>query len=109
MKVIETLKGAVRMAAKHNSEVQEKPACILWPDGERQWESVISRLQAEMPELFQLGEYLPGKRVGPAIWLRCVIVERFQVLHFPMEQCRFSTYQGSRDKTCVLSNPAPNT
>jgi len=26
-----------------------------------------------MPELFQLGDYLPGKRIGPAIWLRCVI------------------------------------
>jgi hypothetical protein len=73
MKVIDSIKTTVRGAAKHNSDVQEKPSCILWPDGERHWESVIPRLQSEMPELFQLGDYLPGKRIGPAIWLRCVI------------------------------------
>jgi len=73
MKVIDSIKTSVRGAAKHNSDVQEKPSCILWPDGDRHWESVIPRLQSEMPELFQLGDYLPGKRIGPAIWLRCVI------------------------------------
>ena len=64
---------SVRNAAKYNPDVQISPSCILWPDGERHWESVIPRLQSEMLELFQLGDYLPGMRIGPAIWLRCVI------------------------------------
>jgi hypothetical protein len=73
MRIIEYLTKELRSASVFNADVQEKPSCILWPDGERHWESVIPRLQIEMPELFQLGDYLPGKRIGPAIWLRCVI------------------------------------
>ena len=38
-----------------------------------QWETVIPRLQNELPELLLLGDYEPDKRIGPAIWLRCVI------------------------------------
>jgi len=49
------------------------PAAILWPDGDRQWGPVASRLQAEMPEMFILGPFDPEKRTGPAIWLRCVL------------------------------------
>ena len=44
------------------------------PDGDRQWEAVAARLQAELPEMFILGEYDVGKKTGPGIWLRCVIV-----------------------------------
>lgn len=53
-----------------------KPAAILWPDKDRQWEPVIVRLQGEIPHLFVLGDYSPDNRTGPAIWLRCVIAER---------------------------------
>ena len=73
MKVIDRLLKAVRSAAVFNPDVQVAPACILWPDADRQWEKIISRLQAELPEIFILGDYQPEKRIGPAIWLRCVI------------------------------------
>ncbi|MFO0223880.1 MAG: hypothetical protein ACK56E_11250 [Planctomyces sp.] len=73
MIVLNFLSSTIRSAATHNPDAQSPPACILWPDGDRQWESVIARLQSEIPELFQLGDYLPGKKIGPAIWLRCVI------------------------------------
>lgn len=73
MRVVECLVKALRDAAAHNPDVQVAPACILWPDGDRQWEPVVPRLQGEMPELFRLGDFDPGKRQGPAIWLRCVI------------------------------------
>lgn len=73
MRIIEHLIKSVRDAAKYNSDVQVPPACILWPDKDRQWETVIPRLQAELPELLVLGVYEPEKRTGPAIWLRCVI------------------------------------
>jgi hypothetical protein len=89
MRVMEHLLKAVRDAAVFNPEVQVAPACILWPDRDRQWEAVIPRLQAELPELFILGDYTPEKRSGPAIWLRCVIAgktddESLPVKHTPI-------------------------
>jgi len=73
MRVLDHLLKAVRDAAVYNPEVQVAPACILWPDRHRQWETVIPLLQVELPELLILGDYAPDKRTGPAIWLRCVI------------------------------------
>jgi hypothetical protein len=32
----------------------------------------MPELQRMMPELFLLGSYAPDKRVGPALWLRCI-------------------------------------
>lgn len=73
MRFIEHFIKKIRLAAVYNSDVQVAPACILWPDSDRQWEAVIPHLQNELPELFILGDYEPEKRKGPAIWLRCVI------------------------------------
>ncbi len=57
--------SAIRSAAVFNPDVQAAPACILWPDRDRQWEAVIPRLQAELPELFVLGDYDPEQRGEP--------------------------------------------
>ena len=74
MRVKELLLKAVRdAAANYDPEVKIAPACVLWPDRDRQWEAVIPLLQAELPELLILGDYAPEKRTGPAIWLRCII------------------------------------
>lgn len=77
------LQKAVRSAAKYNPEIQVAPACILWPDRDRQWEAIIPRLQNELPELLTLGEYNPEKRTGPAIWLRCVIARKADDVELP--------------------------
>jgi len=77
------LKKAIREASVFNPEVQVAPACILWPDRDRQWEAIISRLRAEMPELLVLGEYAPDKRTGPAIWLRCVMARTVDEVSVP--------------------------
>lgn len=73
MKIIEYLVAAVRKAAIYNAEIQVAPACILWPDRDRQWESVVPLLQAALPELLVLGNYAPAERTGPAIWLRSAL------------------------------------
>jgi len=73
MKIVEALIKSLRVGAVYNPDVQAAPACILWPDRERQWEAVIPRLQDEMQEMFILGKYCPDKRTGPGIWLRCVL------------------------------------
>ncbi|RMH03657.1 MAG: BREX-1 system phosphatase PglZ type B [Planctomycetota bacterium] len=51
----------------------ERPAAILWTDPERQWQALVTDLLEELPELLVLGEYEPGSRTGPAIWMRCVV------------------------------------
>src|ERR1700751_4906967 len=51
---------------------QVAPCAVLWPDPERLWECVMPALRPMMPELFQLGNYAPEKRTGPALWLRCI-------------------------------------
>lgn len=73
MRVIDRFITAIRSAAIFNPDVQVAPACILWPDSDRQWQSIISRLQQDIPELLILGDYNPSDRTGPAIWLRCVL------------------------------------
>lgn len=83
MIIIERLKNSILSAAEHNKDLQVPPACILWPDKEGEWESVMPRLQAEMPELLVLGHYDPEKRTGPAIWLRCAIAGTIEDLNVP--------------------------
>lgn len=86
MRMLDCLLKTIRSAAVHNPEVQVAPACILWPDKERQWEVIIPRLQIEMPELITLGDYAPDKRTGPAIWLRCVIAGKVSGCVIPKER-----------------------
>lgn len=86
MKVLDHLLKSIRDAAVFNPEVQVAPACILWPDRDRQWEAVIPVLQAELPELMILGDYTPEKRIGPAIWLRCVIAGRVEDISLPKDR-----------------------
>lgn len=73
MNIIESLAKSICSVAVYNPETQSAPACILWPDGDRQWEAIIPRLQIELRQLLKLGIYAPEKRMGPAIWLRCVL------------------------------------
>ena len=71
--IIYHLIKTLRNTCVFNPEIQATPACILWPDRDRQWEAIIPRLQNELPELLVLGDYDPPQKTGPAIWLRCVI------------------------------------
>jgi hypothetical protein len=73
MRILSHLVEAVRSAAVYNPDVQVAPACTLWPDKDRLWEPVMPLVQAALPELLILGEYLPEKKTGPAIWLRCML------------------------------------
>jgi PglZ domain len=85
MRFVEYLLKAVRDAAVYNPEIQDAPACILWPDQNHQWEAIIPILQAEMPELMILGDYAPDKRTGSAIWLRCVIAGKIDDVAIPKD------------------------
>lgn len=73
MTVLEALVARVRRMKDHNRTAVVAPDVILWPDPERQFEPLLARLRAAMPELYSLGDYAPEQRTGPAIWLRCVL------------------------------------
>lgn len=85
MRIIDHLVKALRESAIFNPEVQVSPSCILWPDKDRQWEAVIPRLQGELPELLVLGDYKPESRMGPSIWLRCVIAGKAPDVILPVD------------------------
>jgi hypothetical protein len=56
-----------------NSNLFTRPAVILWPDPEKQWESVIPMLQEKLTHLIVLGTYESAKKQGPAIWVKCMV------------------------------------
>lgn len=66
---------ALTQAENHNSNLMVKPEVILWPDPENQWVDVMDVLQENMPQLLTYGSYNPGKKQGPAIWLKCMIAK----------------------------------
>ena len=75
MNLKEKILEGFKKATIHNSSIMVPPEVILWPDPERQWESVIEKLQNAYGALFVLGNYLPEKLTGPAIWLKTVIAK----------------------------------
>lgn len=81
--VCDRLVHELRRQSNYNSNVEVAPACILWPDGERQFEPVMARLLQEMPELCVLGDYAPEQRTGPAIWLKLVIADKIDEARIP--------------------------
>jgi len=66
---------ALKQAENHNSNVMVKPEVILWPDPENQWCDVMDVLQDNIPHLLIYGSFIPSKKQGPAIWLKCMIAK----------------------------------
>jgi len=81
--VLSHLVKQIRSAAVYNANTQHPPAVILWTDKEEQWQRAIHQLYDVLPELFILGEYDPDNRVGPAIWLKCVIAGALETVPVP--------------------------
>ena len=52
---------------------QAGPAAVLWTDPKREWEPLVGLLLENVEEALVLGGYDPGRRTGPAVWLRCVV------------------------------------
>lgn len=69
---LDAIADALRRAGTYNKNDQVAPAAVLWPDKERQWETLLPRLRGHLP-LLTLGPYNPVEKTGPAYWLRCMI------------------------------------
>lgn len=78
MIVINHLIKQLRQASAFNSATQVAPAVVLWTDSERQWQSAMPYIKEQLPELIELGDYQPEKRIGPAIWIKCVIARTLE-------------------------------
>jgi hypothetical protein len=70
---IEAVRESLIAAGRYNSGDSLPPAAILWTDTDGEWQPIVARLRALMPELLTLGKYEPEQRTGPAIWLRCIV------------------------------------
>ena len=69
---LDGLTMALARAGDFNKNGQARPAAILWPDKERQWEPLLAALRLRLP-LLTLGGYDPAARSGPATYLGCMI------------------------------------
>ncbi len=83
--VVERLKASLEAASAHNPSDAERPSAILWTDRDSQWLPILPRLRGLMPQLLALGEYAPGNRTGPSIWLRCVVEGALESPEMPEE------------------------
>jgi hypothetical protein len=70
--LLDQLQAALVSAAGFNENAEVRPAALLWPDRDRQFEQAVGALSARLP-LVRLGDYAPSYRAGPAYWLRCAI------------------------------------
>ena len=71
---LESLVAAINKASNFNSQDQDPPVAVLWPDKDRQWEPLIPALRNQAP-IFSLGKYSPADNTGPAYWLRCIVAQ----------------------------------
>ena len=81
--LLESVILALLRAGRYNRSDMVAPAVILWTDSDNQWAALVDQLRPLMPEVFTLGEYDPGKRIGPAIWIRCVIERSLPDIDLP--------------------------
>ena len=65
----------IRQMQQYDPMDQTPPAAILWPDGKREWQPLLSRLRQRLP-ILTLGPYDRAARSGPAPWLRCMLARQ---------------------------------
>ena len=81
--VFDSLLGALQKAADYNRDDTVPPAAVLWPDEKREWEKLVPRLRAALPQFLVFGPYDAAHRSGPAIWLRCVLAGKIASVALP--------------------------
>jgi hypothetical protein len=70
--VLDALAAALRGAAAYDKNDQARPAVVIWPDKNREWQPLVGRLQNELL-ILAFGDHETEARTGPAIWLRSAL------------------------------------
>lgn len=73
MKLAEQIVQSLRQAASSNSQTSAAAVAVLWPDKDGHWQAALPQLAAYLPSLLVLGPFDPGRKSGPAIWLKCAV------------------------------------
>lgn len=76
--LLDRLLVAIDEATKSDGNVVVPPEALLWPDKARQWQGAIESLR-NCRRVLTLGSHQPGSRIGPALWLRCVVAGSMRV------------------------------
>lgn len=79
---LDWLERAFDAALDFDGNVMDEPVALLWPDKDRQWESILPELR-ERRRLVGYGDFSADEGRGPAYWLRCVIAATIQLPDAP--------------------------
>jgi hypothetical protein len=77
------LLASIQKTADFNRDDMTAPAAVLWPDEKREWEKLVPRLQATLPQFLTFGPFDAAHRSGPALWLRCVLAGKVAAVTLP--------------------------
>ena len=67
------LQDSIVRCADHNKGTQSAPSAVLWTDPDEQWISAVRVLRDTWSHLLTLGDYEPERRIGPALWIKCMV------------------------------------
>src|SRR4051794_28697811 len=82
--VFDALLISLQSSTAFNRDDVVPPAALLWPDEKREWEKLVPRLRAVLPQFLTFGPYDATHRSGPAIWLRCVLAGKIADVKLPV-------------------------
>jgi len=72
--VLDGLLARLTAAAAYSGNDAVAPVCVLWPDRDGAWASVVGLVRGRAPfPLLTVGPYDAETATGPAIWVRCVL------------------------------------
>ncbi len=71
--VLQVLIDSLSHATTYNQNLQVAPAAILWTDKKQEWLPLVPLLRSQLPHFLTYGDYDPNNRVGPAVWLKCMV------------------------------------
>jgi len=86
--LLEAVSISLSQAGRYNPGDVTAPVAVLWTDADGQWQPLVAQLRELMPHLLTLGEYDPGTRTGPSIWMKCVIEPAVGKISFPSSNGR---------------------
>lgn len=77
--IIEGLVSAARCASS-----ETPPVAVLWTDAKSEWLPLVDALRSGLPQFLIYGDYDPGQRTGPAVWLKCAIDRMLPDISIPV-------------------------
>ncbi len=91
----------LRAAETYDPNTKCAPIALLWPDGERQWQSLVPCLRRHL-RVVSLGPFDVEPWQGPAYWLRCVIAETVKLHGLPLGTPVVYLPGVSRNSLCTI-------